>query len=130
MAAITLEGLEELEKYLQKNAVKAEAAKKVVKTYGSKLQTKAQRNAVFRGHYEWERGNGLVFVSPSGTLKRSIGLKIDNDGLRAVVEPTAHYAGYVECGTRYMEAQPYLKPAFDAVKEGFKTDIVKALKDG
>jgi HK97 gp10 family phage protein len=33
--------------------------------------------------------------------------------LGAVVESTAPYSGFVEYGTRYMAAQPFLRPAVD-----------------
>lgn len=46
----------------------------------------------------------------TGRLRNSIG--ISDPGPRSVVvDATAPYAGYVELGTRYMRAQPYLRPA-------------------
>lgn len=46
----------------------------------------------------------------TGRLRSSIRVaKVDRD--RAVIEAGAPYAGYVELGTRYMRAQPYLRPA-------------------
>ena len=48
--------------------------------------------------------------------------------MTAEVEPTADYAPYVEYGTRFMEAQPYLKPAFDDQKEKFKRDMKKLVE--
>ena len=59
----------------------------------------------------------------TGTLKRSIGLEIRDGGLTAEVEPTAEYAAYVEYGTRYMSAQPYMRPSCTAQKEKFKSDL-------
>ena len=61
----------------------------------------------------------------TGTLKRSIGLEIRDGGLTAEVEPTAEYAAYVEYGTRYMSAQPYMRPSYTAQKEKFKSDLKK-----
>lgn len=63
-----------------------------------------------------------------GTLKRSIGIEITDSGISAEVEPTAEYAPYVELGARFMEAQPYLKPAFDEQKEKFKKDMKKLVE--
>ena len=45
----------------------------------------------------------------TGFLKRSITLTTEDKGLTAIVEPTAHYARYLEYGTRYMAAQPYVR---------------------
>jgi len=46
----------------------------------------------------------------TGRLRASIGIS-DPGRDRVVVDATAPYAGYVELGTRYMKAQPYLRPA-------------------
>jgi HK97 gp10 family phage protein len=46
----------------------------------------------------------------TGRLRASIGTG-HIDGNSAVVQASAPYAGYVELGTRYMRAQPYLRPA-------------------
>ena len=89
-----------------------EDVKRVVRHNGAEMQEKAQRNAPV----------------DTGTLKRSIGLEITDSGMAAEVETTAEYAPYVELGTRFMEAQPYLKPAFDDQKEKFKKDMKKLVK--
>ena len=64
----------------------------------------------------------------TGYLKRSIGLEFTDGGMSAEVEPTADYAPYVELGTRFMEAQPYLGPAFNEQKEKFKKDMKKLVE--
>jgi HK97 gp10 family phage protein len=122
MPDITLEGDVELQKAIAKN-IKLENMKRIIKNNGSNLQKKAQKNADFKGHYK-----GKKFVTPSGNLKRSIGLEISANGLTATVEPTAEYAAYVEFGTRFMNAQPYLKPAFEEQKNKLKQDLNKLVK--
>ena len=62
----------------------------------------------------------------TGNLKRSIGIDMEDGGMTGVVRATAHYAEYVELGTRFMRAQPYMRPAFDAQKDQFITDLKKA----
>ena len=111
MAKIKVVGIEKLQKKLKKN-VQLDDVKRVVRHNGAEMQEKAQRNAPV----------------DTGTLKRSIGLKITDGGMSAEVEPTAEYAPYVELGTRFMEAQPYLKPAFDEQKEKFKKDMKKLVE--
>ena len=64
----------------------------------------------------------------TGTLKRSIGIDISDGGMTATVEPTAEYAPYVELGTRFMEAQPHLKPAFEEQKKQFEKDLQKLVR--
>lgn len=108
---IRFEGLAEIEKALKKN-LSMEAVKRVVKQNGAELEAGAKRKAPV----------------DTGTLKRSIGLELEDGGLTAVVEPTAEYAAYVEFGTRFMAAQPYLKPAWETQKEQFKKDLDKLVK--
>lgn len=111
MGDIKIVGMEKLQKKLKKN-VNMNDVKRVVRHNGAEMQTKAQQNAPV----------------DTGTLKRSIGLEITGGGMAAEVEPTADYAPYVELGTRFMEAQPYLKPAFDEQKERFKKDMKKLVE--
>ena len=127
MPEIKFEGLYELQKKLKENATMNDV-KKVVRHHGSQLQRAAQRNADFKGHYVWEKGKGKVFKKPTGKLKESITLDFEDGGLTAKVEPTAEYAAYVELGTRFMEAQPYLKPAWEEQSKKFKKDIDKLVK--
>lgn len=111
MAELKIEGVDELMKALKKN-VKLDDVKRVVKQNGSELQTAAER----------------VVPVDTGTLKRSIGLEIKDSGLTAEVEPTAEYAPYVEYGTRYMRAQPYLRPSLERQEGQFKADMKKLVK--
>ena len=106
--SVKLTGIRELQKKLKQNAT-LDDVKRVVKHNGSELQTKAQRNAPV----------------DTGTLKRSIGLGIRDNGMTAEVEPTAEYAPYVEFGTRFMNAQPFVGPAFSEQKEKFLKDLKK-----
>ncbi len=109
--SVRLKGVNELKIALKKKADLG-AVKRVVKQNGAELQAKAQRNA------------RVV----TGNLKRSIRLEISDEGLTAESEATAEYAPYVEWGTRYMEARPYMKPAFNEQKEQFKRDMDRLTK--
>lgn len=122
MGDIKIVGMEKLKKKLKKN-VRMDDVKRVVRHNGAEMQEKAQRNAPV-GTPESTGIPGYV----GGTLKRSIGLEITDGGMSAEVEPTAEYAPYVELGTRFMEAQPYLKPAFNEQKEKFKKDMKKLVE--
>ena len=104
--SIKIVGVEELQAKLKKN-VRMDDVKRVVQQNGSELQSKAQNYAPV----------------DTGTLKLSIGLNITDGGLTAKSEATAEYAPYQEWGTRYMEAQPYMKPAFNDQKHQFKSDM-------
>lgn len=108
---IKITGVKELQKKLERCG-KLEAVKTVVKKNGSELQAKAQGKAPV----------------DTGYLKRSIWLDITDGGLTATVEPKAHYAPYVEYGTRKMNAQPFIKPTYNDQKGKFKSDMQKLVR--
>lgn len=122
MGKVKLVGMKELEKQLKKNASKSEV-KSIIKKQGAQLQANAQREADFKGHYEWVKGKGMVFKPPTGNLKGKIKLDIKDGGMTAEVHSEAEYAPYVELGTRFMEAQPFLKPALEKQETSFKKEM-------
>ena len=104
-------GFDKLEAKLTKN-MDLSAVRTVVRKNGSEMQKRAQKKApVDTGH-----------------LMRSIDLEITDGGKTAEVEPPADYGAYVELGTRFMNAQPYLKPAFEEQKGKFKSDMKKLVR--
>lgn len=122
MAGIKIEGLDKLEKQL-KNNYSLNEVKRTVRKHGSRLQTEAQRKAPV-GTPESTGIPGYV----GGFLKQHIGIDIVDGGITAEVESTADYAAYVEYGTRYMKAKPYLKPALEEIEPQFKADMQKLVK--
>ena len=115
MADIKVEGLEKREKKLKKN-ITLDDVKRVVRNNGSQLQSKMQGNADFKKGYQ------------TGTTKRSIGLEIQDGGFTAEVGPETEYSPYLEYGTRFMEAQPFIKPAHEEQKQKFKQDMQRLVK--
>lgn len=115
MGRLKVDGLEELQKKLKDN-VNLDDAKKVVRHHGAKLQERMQDNADFSGGYQ------------TGETKRSISLEIKDGGMASEVGPETDYSPYVEYGTRFMEAQPFVRPAFDEQKGKFKSDLQKLMK--
>ena len=115
MAKIKIEGLDKLEKALKEN-VTLDDVKKVVRHNGAKLQEKIQTNAEFTQGYQ------------TGTTKRSVGLEITDGGFTAESGPTTEYAEYLEYGTRFMDAQPFVKPSLDAQTREFQSDMQKLVR--
>lgn len=115
MARISIEGLAELEKALKDN-VTMDDVKRVVRHHGSEMQKNMQVNADFKMGYQ------------TGQTKRSIGLEIKDGGMTAEVEPTTEYSPYLEYGTRFMEAQPFVKPAHNEQTEKFRRDMQKLVR--
>lgn len=110
-AKVTWHGMKELRAALKTNA-KLEDVKKVVKLNGSELQKKAQQAAPY----------------DTGNLRRSIKLDVSDNGMTATVTAHAEYAPYVEYGTRYMDAQPYMTPSFEEQEKQFASDLKKLVK--
>lgn len=115
MAEIKVMGMKELEKQLKKNMTLNDV-KRVVRKNGADLQKKIQRNADFSQGYQ------------TGDTKRSVGLEITYGGMTAVSGPTTEYSPYLELGTRFMAAQPFVKPAMEEQDRKFKADMEKLVK--
>lgn len=115
MASIKITGLDKLEKALKENAT-LDDVKKVVKHNGSQLHKKMQANADFAMGYQ------------TGTTKRSIGLELADGGFTANVGPETEYSPYLEYGTRFMDAQPFVKPSLDEQEKQFKSDLQKLVR--
>lgn len=115
MPKITFKGLDELEKKLKANMTLNDV-KQTIKRNGIELQKKMVENADFTKGYQ------------TGTTKRSIGLEIKDEGLTAEVAPETEYAPYLEYGTRFMEAQPFARPALEDQAVQFKKDMQKLVR--
>ena len=115
MAKIKVEGLDKLAKALKDN-VTMDDVKRVVRHNGSQLQSKMQNAADFKKGYQ------------TGTTKRSIGREIQDGGFTAETGPETEYSGYLEYGTRYMEAQPFVKPPYEEQKKKFNQDMQRLVK--
>lgn len=106
-----LKGIDKLQSALNERA-DLSMVRDTIKLNGSELQRGAQR----------------VVPVDTGDLKRSINLSIKYQGLEARVKPSMHYAAYVEFGTRYMAAQPYMRPSFYDQSSKFKSDMQRLMK--
>ena len=61
----------------------------------------------------------------TGDTAASINTNITNGGLTAEVEPAMDYDPYVEYGTRFMEAEPFVRPAWEEQVQQFQSDMKK-----
>lgn len=113
MGKLQIKGTEPLLKALQ-TAANQEAHKAIVRKFGGKLQSSAKRKAVFTKGYE------------TGATKRNIRMEITDGGFAAKVEAGTDYSGYLEKGTRKMEAQPFMKPALDEIEPQFIAELRRA----
>lgn len=121
-----IQGLEELQRDLKKLSETTNDVKDVVKKHGSQMQQNAMKNAR-------HSASGGVFAKgyTTGHTRRNLqqnGVKISDGGLTATIESTTDYAAYVEYGTRKMEAEPYMKPAYEKQKKLFEEDMEKVVE--
>lgn len=116
---IDMRGLNQLQKKLLKG-VSHDKISQVVRLNTAELTQKAKDMAPV----STEKTNP---GGAHGQLKRSIIPSMGSGGLVGKVNATVDYAEYVEMGTRFMAAQPYMKPAFDQQKEIFLKDMKKLL---
>lgn len=115
MAKIEIKGLEKLQKKLKKNCT-LDDVKTVIKQNGTEMQRNTGKNAVFTKGYSL------------GTTKRSIRGEVRKGGFEYAEGPTTEYAPYVEHGTRFMNAQPFVGPAYHRQVPIFKSDMKKLCK--
>ena len=115
--AVGWKGTAELKAALLYNA-KKEAAKQVIKQNAAELQSKMMRKT----------GQAFVKGYSVGDTKKSIRITIKDDGLTAAVGPTTEYSPYVEFGTRFMEAEPFVLPSLKAQEPVFLADMKKITK--
>ena len=109
--AVVWKGMDKLQSVMADKA-KLTAVKKLVKLNGSELQQKAMRRVPV----------------DTGTLKRSIRLDFEEQGMTAVVTANTEYAAYVEYGTRFMSAQPYMRPSEREQQAQLEADLRRLIK--
>lgn len=108
MATLEVRGIRRLQKKLKKNQ-SLESVAVMVKLNGAEMEQTMMKKAAV----------------DTGFMKRSITLYLENEGLKVIVKPTASYSGYVEYGTRFMDAQPFVRPAHDIQVPIFISDLMK-----
>jgi HK97 gp10 family phage protein len=108
---LSYKGIDQLMRHL-KRAATLEDVKAVVKTNTAEMTEKMQNKAPV----------------DTGYLRRSITMNISEGGLVGMVTPRAEYAPYLEYGTRFMAAQPFVKPAFTYQKVKFMSEMKALVK--
>ncbi|MFR9207029.1 MAG: HK97-gp10 family putative phage morphogenesis protein [Lachnospiraceae bacterium] len=115
MPKIEVKGLDKLQKAL-KEKITLDDVKQVVSKNGQALQRNMQREADFTRGYQ------------TGQTKRSIGLDMQDSGFTAEVGPETKYSPYLEYGTRFMDAQPFVRPSYEEQAQKFKSDMQKLVR--
>jgi HK97 gp10 family phage protein len=115
-----LEGGEEgLKKAILETAIKVHANA----VPNAPADTGALRNSIM-WRTPWD-GDGGFNTQPKEKAPNSAKLEIRPQGLEGIVGTNLNYAVYQEFGTRYQRAQPFLRPAGDAVRGATAAEIGK-----
>lgn len=113
--SVKFEGSKELKRALNKGAnATSYVLPKVLRKSAADLNRTMKRRAEFTKGYQ------------TGTTKRSIGSVVSDN--KAEVGARTEYAPYLEHGTRFMAAQPFVKPALDEVAPDFKRMLSELLE--
>ena len=120
MVDVKIEGLQALISDLDARKYTGKQIRNVVMKNGANLQEDAQKRMTETVAY--------VKGYSKGTTRRSTTLSISDDGMTATVAPHTEYFPYVEYGTRFMEAEPTLNPAFQKIKQQFYKDVIGLVK--
>lgn len=120
MVDVKIEGLQALISDIDARKYSGKQIRNVVMKNGADLQEDAQKRMTKTVAY--------VKGYSKGTTRRSTTLTISADGMTATVAPHTEYFSYVEYGTRFMEAEPTLNPAFQKIKQQFYKDVIGLVK--
>ncbi len=109
--SLKFSGIEAIQGKLRKNVTLTEV-KRAVTTNGAEMTRNAQRLAPV----------------DTGRLAGSINLSIEDGGMTAVTRDGVDYGKYVDLGTRFMSAQPFMTPSHNLQAKKFKNDLDKLVK--
>lgn len=114
---VKIEGLDELQAGL-KGRMNLSPVIDVVKKHGAQLSSRTQSNmqAAYTHGYS------------TGRTRRSVKPIFSDAGMTVSVGPTTDYFPYLEFGTRFMNAMPTLKPAFDVQSQMFINELKRLMQ--
>lgn len=110
-ASLGFKGIDELIRHLEKKMT-LEDVKKVVITNTSEMANQMQKRAPV----------------DTGFMRRSVTMSIMSGGLVGMATPTAEYAPYVNYGTRFQAAQPFVSNAFNYQKVKFIAEMQRLVQ--
>lgn len=118
MGEVKLVGMDKLVAKLEYCGANREAVKTVIWKNGNQLNEKMKR------HMEGAYIKGYS----TGDTAGSVNTVITDGGMTAEVGPTTEYSTYPEYGTRFMKAEPAVRPAFEEQVPVFKSDMDRLVR--
>lgn len=115
---IRIEGLDKLQAGIKAKMNVTQNIPGIVKKHGAQLTSRTQSNM----------RNAYTHGYSTGATRRSLKPDFSDGGMTVAVGPTTDYFPYLEYGTRFMDAMPTLKPAFDVQSQMFINELKKVIE--
>lgn len=133
MGEVKIVGMDKLRMKLKYCGANRDAVKAVVLKNGNQMNEQMKENmekAYIHTYPHDVPSKGKKKGDPysTGDTAGSVNTVIAGGGLTAFVGPTTEYSQYVEYGTRFMQAEPTIRPAFDRQVPIFKRDMEALVK--
>lgn len=112
---------------LQKGLLERVSKDKIVSVV-KRNTTQMQQTAMSKASSTYTKRDKHGKPYSTGDTKKSIGISFENSGMSGTTGMGMEYNPYTEKGTRFMAAEPLLKPTFNSQKTKFKSDLEKLLK--
>ena len=125
MGKVKIIGMDKLVAKLEYCGANREAVKTVVLKNGNQMNEQMKDNME----------HAYVTINPrtgkpysTGDTAGTVNTVITDGGMTAEVGPTTEYSTYPEYGTRFMKAEPAVRPAFEEQVPIFKKDMERLVK--
>ena len=128
MSEVKLVGMEKLQKKLEYCGHDLYAVKMVVLKNGNQMNAQMKENMKKAYVHVYKTGKNKGKPISTGDTAGSVNTVITDHGMTANVGPTMSYDPYVEYGTRFMKAEPTIRPAFEKQVPIFKRDLKDIMK--
>ena len=122
---VKLVGMDKLQKKLAYCGSNKELAKTVIMKNGNQLNER-MKGKMKQAYITINPRTGKPYSS--GNTAGTVNTVITDGGMTANGGPTTDYSPYVEYGTRFMQAEPAVKPAFEEQVPIFKQDMEAIMK--
>lgn len=120
--SISFNGIKELKDLLKD---RKPLMRECVNKHTSKLENRMKRKA--------QKGEAFLKGYSKGWTKKTIDAKINGDDSRnyryvGVVAPHTNYSAYLEYGTRFMDAEPFVEPSIAEQEPEFFKDVKRVIE--
>lgn len=128
MGYVKLVGMDKLVAKLDYCGGNREAVKTVVLKNGNQMNAQMKDNMEKTYVAVYKTGKKKGQPIHTGDTAGSVNTVLTDHGMTANVGPTTEYSPYVEYGTRFMKAEPTIRPAFEKQVPIFIRDMKALVK--